>query len=195
MNAVRYFGPVSPVPALALLAVALVIAPSAAWGGVKVGDKAPISFTAVDGTSVSVEKLRGKIVVVDFWATWCGPCMAMADEMVAINKEFQPKGFQMIGVSLDKDKAALVKVVKEKNFAWPHYFNGKGWDNPIWKQYGERGIPFTLLIGPDGTVLWKGHPGAGLKQQIEKAMKEHPPRAPQARNEGPAAAAGAKVSS
>ena len=163
-------------PALVVVLSVGVLSASATRAAVNVGDKPDISFKAIDGAAVSMDKLKGRIVVVDFWATWCGPCMAMADEMVAINKEYHPKGLQMIGISLDQDRGKLVKVVKEKNFAWPHYFDGQGWDNPIWKKYGERGIPFTLLIGPEGTVLWKGHPGNGLKKQIDKAFKEHPPK-------------------
>jgi len=164
------------IPIAALFALPLLALPASSRAAATVGDKADISFKAVDGTPVSLDKLKGKIVVVDFWATWCNPCMAMVGEMVAIHKQYHDKGLQMVGISLDQDKAALQRVVKEKGFAWPQYFDGKGWDNPIWKQYGERGIPFTLLVAPDGTILWKGHPGNGLKNEIDKAFKEHPPQ-------------------
>ena len=165
-----------PVGRFCAVTLGLIVAASRAPAAIDVGERPQITFKAVDGTPVSMEKLKGRIVVVDFWATWCGPCMAMADEMVAIHKAYHAKGLQMVGISLDQDKAALVRVVKEKGFAWPQYFDGKGWDNAFWKQYGANGIPYTLLVGPDGTVLWKGHPGGGLKQQIEKAFKDHPPK-------------------
>ncbi len=160
-------------------AAALAVGASSAGltrAAINVGDKPALEFKAVEGEAVSLAKLKGKIVVVDFWATWCGPCMAMAGEMVDINKTYAPKGLQMVGVSLDSDKAALSQVAKEKGFAWPQYFDGMGWQNKVWATWGERGIPFTVLIGPDGDVLWKGHPGSGLKQEIEKAFKEHPPK-------------------
>ena len=158
-------------PFLVLFALAPV-----ALATVAVGDKPKLDFKSTDGTAVSTDKLKGKIVVVDFWATWCGPCMEMADEMVALNKQYGAKGLQMVGISLDQNRAALDKIVKEKGFAWPQYFDGKGWDNAVWKQWGESGIPFTVLLSPDGAVLWKGHPASGLKQQIDKAFKEHPPQ-------------------
>ena len=161
--------------AAASLAIVLLAAPLPLRAAATVGDKAQLSFTAVDGTAVSAEKLKGRIVVVDFWATWCKPCMDMAGEMVDIHREYHAKGLQMVGISLDSDKAALLRVVKEKGFAWPHSFDGKGWETPLWRQYGAGGIPFTLLLAPDGTILWKGHP-ARLKPEIEKAFKEHPPQ-------------------
>jgi thiol-disulfide isomerase/thioredoxin len=159
-----------------LSSLAILVTAPPALAALNVGDKPSLEFNAVDGSKVSLAKLKGRIVVVDFWATWCGPCMAMADEMVEINKEFSPHGMQMIGISLDQDKASLAKIVKEKQFVWPQYFDGQGWENKVWKTWGESGIPFTVLISPDGEVLWKGHPGSGLKNQIIKAFKEHPPK-------------------
>ena len=159
---------------LALLAVTA--APLETRAGVNVGDKPRLEFKATDGTAVSLEKYRGRIVLVDFWATWCPPCMKLADEMVALNKEFSPKGMQVIGVSLDPDRAKLDKVCKEKGFTWPQYFDGKGWDNEVWKTWGEESVPFTVILSPDGTVIWKGTPGPGLKAEIEKAFREHPPK-------------------
>jgi len=162
--------------ATALLSSLAILVALPARATLNVGDKPNLEFNAVDGSKVSMAKLKGRIVVVDFWATWCGPCMAMAGEMVEMNKEFGPHGLQMIGISLDQDKAALAQVVKEKQFNWPQYFDGQGWQNKIWATWGESGIPFTVLISPDGAVLWKGHPGNGLKNEIIKAFKEHPPK-------------------
>jgi peroxiredoxin len=168
----------NPYRVLTLLTLlALIAAPLPAHAAVNVGDKPTLQFKATDGTSVSLENYRGRIVLVDFWATWCPPCMKLADEMVALNREFAPKGMQVIGVSLDQDRARLEQVCREKRFTWPQYFDGKGWDNAIWKTWGEESVPFTVILSPDGTVIWKGTPGPGLKQEIEKAFRQHPPKA------------------
>jgi thiol-disulfide isomerase/thioredoxin len=159
-----------------LVLLAFTLASPNALAGVKVGDTPKLAFKATDGTAVSLDKLRGRIVLVDFWATWCPPCMALADEMVSLNKEFAPRGMQVIGVSLDQERAKLDQVVKEKGFTWPQYFDGLGWENAVWKEWGEESVPFTVILSPEGTVLWKGTPGPGLKQEIEKAFKEHPPK-------------------
>lgn len=160
------------------VAVLVLASPPAARGAAaEVGDKAVLSFTAVDGTRVSLEKLKGRIVVIDFWASWCPPCMAFAEEMVAMNKQYRPKGLQIVGISLDEDKAVMQKVAKEKGFAWPHHFDGKKWDTPLVDQFGVHALPFTLVVGPDGTILWKGRAGDELKKAVEKAFKEHPPEA------------------
>jgi tetratricopeptide (TPR) repeat protein len=81
----------------------------------------------------------------------------------------------MVGISLDQDRAQMLQVTKEKGMTWPEYFDGQGWDNQIWKQYGSNGIPFTVLVSPQGKVLYAGHPAAGLDQAIEKAFVETPP--------------------
>src|SRR3954471_4133037 len=114
------------------LSVAVLGAAPLAHAAINVGDKPKLEFKSTDGTPVSLDKLKGKIVVVDFWATWCGPCMAMAGEMVAMNKEYGDKGLQMIGISLDQDQAAMKQVCKQQNFTWPQYFDGQGWGNKIW---------------------------------------------------------------
>jgi TolA-binding protein len=99
----------------------------------------------------------------------------MVPHMVETNQKYGPKGLQMIGISLDEDRNALMQTIKEKGMTWPEYFDGGGWNNKLWKQYGSNGIPFTVLVSPVGKVLYAGHPAAGLDEAIEKAFKDTPP--------------------
>jgi thiol-disulfide isomerase/thioredoxin len=112
-----------------------------------------IKFTAVDGREVDLAKLRGKPVLIDFWATWCGPCVQEVPNVVAVYKKYHDRGFEIVGISLDEDKEALEKFVKEKEMPWPQYFDGKGWENEFSKKFGIDSIPRMWLIGPDGKIV------------------------------------------
>jgi thiol-disulfide isomerase/thioredoxin len=159
------------------LSVALVIGYALpASAAVSVGDKPVLQFTAANGGGqVSLEKYKGKIIIVDFWATWCGPCMAEADHMVQVNNTYAPQGLQFIGISLDNDVMAMRKVAQEKGFNWPQMCDAKGWQSTPAQVWGVHGIPSTFIIGPDGDVLWNGHP-ATIDKAIADAFKNHPPR-------------------
>ncbi len=109
-----------PIASIVLLVGLSLPAPAGvARGVVVVGDKPTLEFQAADGSQVSLERLKGKIVIVDFWATWCGPCMAEAGHMVELNEKHAAEGVQLIGISLDEDKSAMVATAKEKGFTWP----------------------------------------------------------------------------
>jgi thiol-disulfide isomerase/thioredoxin len=112
-----------------------------------------IKYTAVDGRAVDLSKLRGKVVLVDFWATWCPPCREEVPSVVAAFKKYHDKGFEVVGISLDQDKDALQSFVKEKDMAWPQYFDGKGWDNEISTRYGIDSIPAMWLLDKKGMLV------------------------------------------
>ena len=156
---------------LAALVVAVATA-SSSFAAVNVGDKPELEFKTLDGTAVTSKNLSGKLVLLDFWATWCGPCVAEAPHMVKVNQTYGPRGLQVIGVSLDRDAAALKKGIKDLNFTWPQHLDV---GNKVAGQFGVNGIPHVFLVSPQGEVLWRGHP-SGMDKAIEKAFKEHPPQ-------------------
>src|SRR3954447_3644643 len=165
---------------LAALALGLALAGGLSFfarparAAVAVGDTPKLEFQAADGSPISLDKFKGKILIVDFWATWCGPCMAEAGHMVEVNSKYAPQGLQFIGISLDQDKAKMLATAKEKGFTWPQYFDGLVWKNKYAGEWGVQGIPATFIIGPDGKVLWTGHPG-GIDGPLAGAFKDHPP--------------------
>ncbi len=159
-----------------LIATAVIFSlASLAPAAINVGDSPKLAFQSVDGQQVSLEGLKGKLVIVDFWATWCGPCMAEADHMVRLKNDYEPKGVRIIGISLDSSRAKMIDVCRDQGFTWPQYFDGKVWQNAISTEWGVRGIPATFIISPDGVVLWKGHP-ASIDRPLEQFLKSHPPR-------------------
>ena len=143
---------------------------------VAVGDPIEMKFTAVDGREVDLAKLRGKVVLIDFWATWCGPCMAEVPQVVAAYEKLHGRGFEIVGISFDQDKAAVERVTKEKKMAWSQYFDGKGWQNTYGVKYGIQGIPTMWLIDQQGKIASTNarHDLAGQVEKLLGASPEQP---------------------
>jgi len=130
-----------------------------------------LKFTALDGREVDVSKLQGKVVLIDFWATWCGPCVAELPNVLKAYKDLHPKGFEIVGISLDGDKAELESFVKEKGMEWPQYYDGKGWKNEIAGKYGIDSIPAMWLLNKKGMVVSTDARG-GLEEMVTKLLAE-----------------------
>jgi thiol-disulfide isomerase/thioredoxin len=125
----------------------------------------------LNGESLSVGALKGKVVLVDFWATWCGPCRGELPNVIATYKKYHPQGFEVIGVSLDSDKDKLTAFLqKQDGMVWPQFFDGQGWQNALAVKYGVESIPFTVLIGTDGKIIGTSLRGEALAPAVEKAL-------------------------
>lgn len=159
-----------------LLFLMLAMTSIAAQADVKVGDKPVIDWQSVDGQRITSEKLSGRIVILDFWATWCGPCMMEVPHMVELNKTYKDKGVRIIGISLDKDINRMTQVTKEKGLDWPQICDGKGLDGSCAEAFDikNKGIPTTFILSAEGQVLWRGHPIA-LDQILPQVLAKYPP--------------------
>jgi len=128
-----------------------------------------LKFTAVDGKQVDLAQYRGKVVLIDFWATWCPSCVEEVPDVVATYKKYHDQGLEVLGVSLDQDKNAMLGFAKQNGMVWPQYFDGQGWDNAISSGFGVQEIPAMLLVGKDGKVV-KPDGSGNLAHQVEKQL-------------------------
>lgn len=126
-----------------------------------------------EGKDIALSDFAGKgnVVLVDFWASWCPPCRADMPELVKMYKEYKGKGFEIVGVSLDKEQTAWVKGIKDLNITWPQISDLKFWDSELSKAYGVRGIPHTVLLDKDGKIVARGLRGEELAAKIAELMK------------------------
>jgi thiol-disulfide isomerase/thioredoxin len=137
-----------------------------------IGDVMTLDFTSLQGEKFDLAKLKDKVVLVDFWATWCGPCIAELPNVQKAYADYHDKGFEIVGISLDRaaDREKLEKFIKEKKMPWPQAFDGEGWGNAIAKKYGITSIPATFLVGKDGKIVETNLRGAALGAAVGKHL-------------------------
>lgn len=130
------------------------------------------SATDLDGKPISLEQYRGKVVLLDFWAVWYGPCIGEMPNVNRIYNSYKDQGFDIIGVSLDTDKTRLRNYLKVNEIPWRQIFSGQKWNSPLVKQYNIRSIPAPWLIAKDGTLISRDARGLKLEQLVVDALKK-----------------------
>ncbi|MFZ9761452.1 MAG: peroxiredoxin family protein [Candidatus Kapaibacteriota bacterium] len=121
-----------------------------------IGSKAPdFTMNDINGNSFTLSSLKGKVVMIDFWATWCPPCVRSIPEAKSIWNAFKKQDFVLLGISLDKDLAVWSNYVKEQNMNWTHVADGLFWDNAAAVQYGVGSIPSVWILDKEGTIILK----------------------------------------
>ncbi|MFM8413881.1 MAG: TlpA family protein disulfide reductase [Planctomycetota bacterium] len=137
------------------------------------GKPMEITGTLLDGQKFDPASLAGKVVLVDFWATWCGPCVAEIPNMLTEYEKYHDKGFEIVGISLDQDREALMNFVTERKIPWPvlHEQEGEG-SHPLAEFYGINGIPQFVLIGRDGNVITLDVRGEKLGERLAELFKD-----------------------
>jgi peroxiredoxin len=125
----------------------------------------------VNGTPVSLSSLKGKYVLVDFWASWCPPCRAENPNLVKAYQQFKNKNFTILGVSLDKEKAPWLKAIADDQLAWTHISDLKFWDSQVVPMYGIQGIPYSVLLDPNGIVIAENLRGEELEKKLSEVLR------------------------
>ncbi|HNQ61614.1 MAG TPA: TlpA disulfide reductase family protein [Bacteroidia bacterium] len=136
-----------------------------------VGSEAPeINLPSPEGKNVSLASLKGKIVLVDFWASWCGPCRKDNPFIVSMYNKYKSKGFDIYGVSLDDNADAWKTAIQKDGLTWNHVSELKKWNSQVAKTYGVDAIPFSVLLDKDGKIIGKGLRGPDLENKIREAL-------------------------
>jgi thiol-disulfide isomerase/thioredoxin len=145
---------------------------------IEVGKRSMVGVSATDfsqpspqGVSISLSSFKGKYVLVDFWASWCGPCRAESPNLVKAYDKYKSRGFEIFSVSLDDKKDKWLKAVKDDGYTWPQVGDLKGWENEVSALYGISSIPFNFLVDPNGVIVARNLRGEDLENKLVEIFK------------------------
>ncbi|HXC35917.1 MAG TPA: TlpA disulfide reductase family protein [Candidatus Acidoferrales bacterium] len=136
-----------------------------------VGKPLDITFAAVDGRTVDLNRMKGKVVLIDYWATWCPGCVAEIPHIKEIYDKYHTQGLEVVGISFDTDEKAMNNFTQQHDLPWPQYFDGQGWTNKFGVEYGLEQIPTLWLLDKKGT-LRETEASDGLQDKVEKLLLE-----------------------
>ena len=134
----------------------------------------PIHFDvkSINGEKLSPAAYKGKVLLIDFWATWCGPCVAEMPNVKSVYAKYHGKGFEIVGISLDQSRDKLDMYLQKQDIKWPQYFDGKYWNNDIAVSYGVKSIPATFLVDKKGKIRYKSLRGRQLETAVAELLNE-----------------------
>jgi thiol-disulfide isomerase/thioredoxin len=139
----------------------------------RIGKPFTLEFRAVDEREVDLNKLKGKVVLVDFWATWCVPCVSELPTVKAVYDKLVLQGFEIVGISFDQQKEALTRFLEKEKIPWPQFFDGKVWKNKFGQEFGVGSIPTMWLVDKRG-ILRDLNARNSLEEKVEKLLAETP---------------------
>ena len=145
---------------------------------ITIGKKTMVGVKAIDfsqpdmnGKMISLSSFKGKYVLVDFWASWCGPCRAESPNLVKAYSKYKEKNFEIFGVSLDQSKDKWLKAVNDDQYTWTQVSEVKGWETAVAQEYGIEGIPFNILVDPNGYIVARNLRGEALEKKLKEILK------------------------
>jgi len=132
----------------------------------------PIEAVTSDGKEITLETYKGKVLLLDFWASWCAPCRQEMPNVKKVYNDFHSKGFEILGISLDDTSAKFSGYVDEQRMPWPQIFDGKGWNSEVGRAYAVNAIPATFLLDRKGTIRYRDLRGEALYEAVEALIAE-----------------------